>query len=38
MCMTRLNDLPLDKPVTIEPMRLSAPEGPDHRRLLEFSG
>ena len=23
MCMTRLNELPLDKPVTVEPMRAS---------------
>ena len=25
MCMTRLNDLPLDKPVTVEPMKAFAP-------------
>src|SRR5438046_10407580 len=28
MCMTRLNDLPLEKPVTIEPMR-AFPHGTD---------
>src|SRR2546430_885175 len=25
MCMTRLNDLPLDKPVTVEPMKTFPP-------------
>src|SRR5580765_5944584 len=25
MCMTRLNDLPLDKPVTVEPMKAFPP-------------
>jgi hypothetical protein len=37
MCMTRLDMIPIDKPVTIEPMR-AFPEHPrpGHRRLVEF--
>ena len=38
MCMTRLDAIPLDKPVTIEPMR-AFPVHPrfGHRRFVEFS-
>ena len=39
MCMTRLNDLPLDKPVTVEPMKaFPLRERFGHRRLVEFRG
>ncbi len=39
MCMTRLNTLPLDQPVTIEPMKsVPADQGPGDRRLVEFRG
>ena len=37
MCMTRLSELPLDKPVTIEPMKaFPVVERFGHRRLVEF--
>ena len=37
MCMTRLTDLPLDEPVTVEPMqRLPADHGPGDRRVVEL--
>ena len=39
MCMTRLNDLPLDEPVTVEPMHaFPHDQGSGHRRLVELSG
>ena len=39
MCMTRLNQLDLSKPVTVEPMReLSADQGSRDRRLVELPG
>ena len=38
MCMTRLNELDLDEPVTVEPMRsFPADQGSGHRRLVELS-
>ena len=38
MCMTRLNELDLAEPVTVEPMRsLSRHQGPRHRCVVEFS-
>ena len=38
MCMTRLNQLDLDKPVTVEPMRsFPAHQRSRDRRLVEFS-
>ena len=38
MCMTRLSDLPLESPITIEPMKaFPLREGSDHRRVVEFS-
>ena len=38
MCMTRLNSLPLDQPVTVEPMQaFPLDQGSGHRRLLELS-
>ena len=39
MCMTRLNQLDLSTPVTVEPMRaLSADPRPGHRRVVELRG
>ena len=39
MCMTRLNQLDLSKPVTVEPMRaFPLDQGSRHRRLVEFPG
>ena len=39
MCMTRLNSLPLDKPVTVEPMKaFPHVQGPGHRRVVELQG
>ena len=39
MCMTRLSDLPLEKPVTVQPMKaFPVYEGLDHRCVVEFSG
>ena len=38
MCMTRLNELDLAEPVTVEPMRaFPADQGSRHRRVVEFS-
>ena len=38
MCMTRLSDLPLEKPVTVRANEgVSDNQRPDHGRLLEFS-
>ena len=38
MCMTRLNTLPLDKPVTVEPMKtFPHDQGPGHRCVVELS-
>ena len=38
-CMTRLSDLDLDKPVTVEPMRAFPPvRESGHRRRIELSG
>ena len=37
MCMTRLNTLPLDQPITVQPMKtFPLDQGPGHGRLLEF--
>ncbi len=37
MCMTRLNTLPLDQPVTVEPMQtFPHDQGPGDRRFLEL--
>ena len=37
MCMTRLNDLPLDEPVTVEPMQaFPLDPRPGHRRVVEL--
>ena len=37
MCMTRLNELPLDQPVTVEPMKtFPFHQGSGHRRFMEF--
>ena len=37
MCMTRLNDLPLDEPVTVEPMKaFPLDQGPGDRRVVEL--
>ena len=39
MCMTRLNTLPLDKPVTVEPMHTFPLDArPGHGRLVELRG
>ena len=37
MCMTRLSELPLAKPVTVQHEGVSADQGLNHRCLLEFS-
>ena len=39
MCMTRLNSIPLDQPVTLEPMQsLSIDQRSGDRRFVELSG
>ena len=39
MCMTRLNQLDLSKPVSVEPMRaFPLDQGSGHRRVVEFPG
>ena len=39
MCMTRLNTLDLNEPVTVEPMQgVPAHQGSGHRRLVELTG